>query len=48
MDFKAQLTKIKGTNPDAIVLSALLAEGAPIMVQAASSASTCRSSAATA
>ena len=34
MDFKAQLTKIKGTNPDAIVLSALLAEGAPIMVQA--------------
>jgi branched-chain amino acid transport system substrate-binding protein len=34
VDFKAQLTKIKGTNPDAIVLSALLAEGAPIMVQA--------------
>lgn len=34
LDFKAQLTKIKGTNPDAIVLSALLAEGAPIMVQA--------------
>ena len=34
VDFKAQLTKIKGTNPDAIVLSALIAEGAPIMVQA--------------
>ena len=34
VDFKSQLTKIKGTNPDAIVLSALLAEGAPIMVQA--------------
>lgn len=34
VDFKAQLTKIKGTKPDAIVLSALLAEGAPIMVQA--------------
>jgi len=34
VDFKAQLTKIKGTAPDAIVLSALLAEGAPIMVQA--------------
>jgi branched-chain amino acid transport system substrate-binding protein len=34
VDFKAQLTKIKGTNPDALVLSALLAEGAPIMVQA--------------
>ena len=33
-DFKAQLTKIKATNPDAIVLSALIAEGAPIMVQA--------------
>ena len=33
-DFKAQLTKIKAGNPDAIVLSALLAEGAPIMVQA--------------
>ena len=32
--FKAQLTKIKAGNPDAIVLSALLAEGAPIMVQA--------------
>lgn len=34
VDFKAQLTKIQGTHPDAIVLSALLAEGAPIMVQA--------------
>jgi len=34
VDFKAQLTKIKATNPDAVVLSALLAEGAPIMVQA--------------
>ncbi|MEI2418228.1 ABC transporter substrate-binding protein [Orrella sp. JC864] len=34
VDFKAQLTKIRGTNPDALVLSALLAEGAPIMVQA--------------
>ncbi|MGH8821153.1 MAG: ABC transporter substrate-binding protein [Rhodoferax sp.] len=34
VDFKAQLTKIKATHPDAIVLSALLAEGAPIMVQA--------------
>jgi branched-chain amino acid transport system substrate-binding protein len=34
VDFKAQLTKIKGTNPDAVVLSALIAEGAPIMAQA--------------
>jgi len=34
VDFKAQLTKIKASNPDAIVLSALLAEGAPLMVQA--------------
>jgi len=34
VDFKAQLTKIKVGNPDALVLSALLAEGAPIMVQA--------------
>jgi branched-chain amino acid transport system substrate-binding protein len=34
VDFKAQLTKIKATHPDALVLSALLAEGAPIMVQA--------------
>src|SRR5688572_5881013 len=32
--FKPQLTKIKATNPDAIVLSALVAEGGPIMVQA--------------
>jgi branched-chain amino acid transport system substrate-binding protein len=34
VDFKAQLTKIKATSPDALVLSALLAEGAPVMVQA--------------
>ncbi|MFC0220749.1 branched-chain amino acid transport system substrate-binding protein [Pseudochelatococcus lubricantis] len=34
VDFKAQLTKIKASGPDAIVLSALLAEGAPILVQA--------------
>jgi branched-chain amino acid transport system substrate-binding protein len=34
VDFKAQLTKIKATSPDALVLSALIAEGAPIMVQA--------------
>jgi branched-chain amino acid transport system substrate-binding protein len=34
VDFKAQLTKIKASNPDAIVMSALIAEGAPIMVQA--------------
>jgi len=34
VDFKAQLTKIKATDPDALVLSALIAEGAPIMVQA--------------
>ena len=34
VDFKAQLTKIKATSPDAVVLSALIAEGAPIMVQA--------------
>ncbi|MFA5664447.1 ABC transporter substrate-binding protein [Castellaniella sp.] len=33
VDFKAQLTKIKGTEPDAIVIAAL-AEGGPIMVQA--------------
>ena len=32
--FKPQLTKIKASNPDAIVLSALVAEGAPIMIQA--------------
>ena len=34
VDFKPQLTNIKASNPDAIVLSALVAEGAPIMVQA--------------
>jgi branched-chain amino acid transport system substrate-binding protein len=34
VDFKPQLTKIKGSNADAIVLSALVAEGAPVMVQA--------------
>lgn len=34
VDFKAQLTKIKAANPDAVVLSALIAEGAPILVQA--------------
>lgn len=34
VDFKPQLTKIKAANPDAVVLSALVAEGAPIMVQA--------------
>jgi branched-chain amino acid transport system substrate-binding protein len=34
VDFKAQLTKIKASAPDAVVLSALIAEGAPIMVQA--------------
>lgn len=34
VDFKAQLTKIKASNPDAIVLSALIAEGGPIMVAA--------------
>lgn len=34
VDFKAQLTKIQSTHPDAIVLSALMAEGGPIMVQA--------------
>ena len=32
--FKPQLTNIKASNPDAVVLSALVAEGAPIMVQA--------------
>jgi branched-chain amino acid transport system substrate-binding protein len=31
--FKPQLTNIKASSPDAIVLSALVAEGAPIMVQ---------------
>lgn len=34
VDFKAQLTKIKASIPDAIVLSALIAEGGPVMVQA--------------
>ncbi|MGH7874536.1 MAG: ABC transporter substrate-binding protein [Candidatus Binatia bacterium] len=34
VDFKPQLTKIKASDADAIVLSALVAEGAPIMVQA--------------
>jgi branched-chain amino acid transport system substrate-binding protein len=34
VDFKAQLTKIKSSGADAIVLSAFIAEGAPIMVQA--------------
>lgn len=34
VSFKPQLTKIKASNPEAIVLSALVAEGAPIMVQA--------------
>lgn len=34
VDFSAQLTKIKGLNPDAIVVSALAEEAANIMVQA--------------
>lgn len=34
VDFKPQLTKIKASSADAIVLSALVAEGAPAMVQA--------------
>ncbi len=34
VDFKAQLTKIKASGADAIVLAALVSEGAPIMVQA--------------
>ena len=34
VDFKPQLTKIKAANADAVVMSALIAEGAPIMVQA--------------
>ena len=34
VDFKPQLTKIKASSPDAIVMSALVAEGAPVMVQA--------------
>ena len=34
VDFKPQLTKIKASGADAIVLAALVAEGAPVMVQA--------------
>jgi branched-chain amino acid transport system substrate-binding protein len=34
VDFKPQLTKIKASHPDAVVLSALVAEGAPMMAQA--------------
>jgi branched-chain amino acid transport system substrate-binding protein len=34
VDFKPQLTKIKASSADAIVLSALVAEGAPALVQA--------------
>jgi len=34
VDFKPQLTKIKASGADAIVISVLVAEGAPIMVQA--------------
>jgi len=34
VDFKAQLTKIKGTNPDAVVCSCLAEEAANIMLQA--------------
>ncbi len=34
VDFKPQLTKIKSSHADAIVMSALVAEGAPAMVQA--------------
>ena len=34
VDFKPQLTKIKASKADAVVMSALVAEGAPIMVQA--------------
>ncbi|MDR2853073.1 MAG: ABC transporter substrate-binding protein [Burkholderiaceae bacterium] len=34
VDFKAQLTKIQGTHPDALVLSGLIAEGGPIVAQA--------------
>jgi branched-chain amino acid transport system substrate-binding protein len=34
VDFKPQLTKIKASNPDAVVLVALVAEGSSIMVQA--------------
>lgn len=34
VDFKAQLTKIKASEPDAIVISTLIAEGGPIVAQA--------------
>jgi branched-chain amino acid transport system substrate-binding protein len=34
VDFKAQLTKIAGSKPDAVVLSGLIAEGGPIIAQA--------------
>lgn len=34
VDFKPQLTKIKASGADAVVLSALVAEGGPILVQA--------------
>ncbi len=34
VDFKAQLTKIKGSNPDAVVCSCLAEEAANIMLQA--------------
>ncbi len=34
VDFKAQLTKIKATNPDAIICSGLAEEAATLMVQA--------------
>jgi branched-chain amino acid transport system substrate-binding protein len=34
VDFKPQLTKIKASGADAVVLAALVSEGAPIMVQA--------------
>ena len=40
VDFKPQLTKIKASNADAIVLSALVAEGAPTWCRRASWAST--------
>ena len=34
VDFKAKLTKIKGANPDAVVLSALIAKAGPVIAQA--------------
>jgi branched-chain amino acid transport system substrate-binding protein len=34
VDFKAQLTKIKASGPDAVVMSVLIAEGGPIVAQA--------------